>query len=305
MPRVAVVGEDRERMASLLQARDLPDLQVVIARADGKTVRDAEILLGSPATLVRCLDTATRVRWVQSTWAGVAPLVAHPRRDYVLTGVKGIFGQAMTEYVLGWLLALERRIVDRARQRHWDDRIEPGLANRRLGIMGTGSIGHAVARGAAALGLSVNGLNSDGHSVDGFSACYPVRDRLQFARGLDYLVALLPDTPDTHNLVDRDLLRSLGAGAIFMNAGRAGTVVEDDLLVALAAGQLRAAVLDVTPVEPLPADDRLWSVENLYLTSHTAAPSTPEALAEVFCHNYRRYLAGEPLQHQVEFERGY
>ena len=110
---------------------------------------------------------------------------------------------------------------------------------------------------------------------------------------------------DNKRVVEETKASFGGLDAIFINAGRAGSVVEDDLLAALAAGQLRAAVLDVTPVEPLPADDRLWSVENLYLTSHTAAPSTPEALAEVFCHNYRRYLAGEPLQHQVDFERGY
>jgi phosphoglycerate dehydrogenase-like enzyme len=64
-------------------------------------------------------------------------------------------------------------------------------------------------------------------------------------------------------------------------------------------------VLDVTRVEPLPSDDRLWSVEHLYLTSHTAAPSTPAALVKVFCDNYLRYVADEPLQHRVDFERGY
>jgi phosphoglycerate dehydrogenase-like enzyme len=292
-------------MASLLSARELPRLQIEIAAAGSEAVRGADILLGPPDIVAQCLDEAASLRWVQSTWAGVTPLVAHPRRDYVLTGVKGVFGQAMSEYVLGWLLALERRIIDRARQRCWDDRIEPGMANRRLGILGTGSIGCAVARGGAALGLSIRGLNSDGRAVDGFSACYAARDRLQFAAGLDYLVALLPDTAATRNLVDRDLLHCLSPGAIFINAGRAGSVVEDELLAALACGQLRAAVLDVTPVEPLPPDDRLWSVENLYLTSHTAAPSAPETLAGVFCDNYRRYLAGEPLQHQVNFERGY
>ena len=305
MPHLVVLGEDRDQFAALLRARNLPLLQIECAAPGSAALRAADILLGPPDTLVHCLDDGAALSWVQSTWAGVTPLVAHPRRDYVLTGVKGIFGQAMTEYVLGWLLALERRIIARAGQRCWDDRIEPGVANRRLGVLGTGSIGGAVARGSASLGLSVSGLNSDGRAVDGFSPCYATRDRLQFAQGLDYLVALLPDTAATRNLVDRELLSRLSPGAIVINAGRAGTLVEDDLLAALGSGQLRAAVLDVTPVEPLPADDRLWSVQNLYLTSHTAAPSAPAALVELFCDNYRRYLADEPLRHRVDFERGY
>ena len=149
MPHLVVLGEDRDQFAALLSARNLPELQIECAAPGSTALRGADILLGPPDALVHCLHDAAGLSWVQSTWAGVTPLVEHPRRDYVLTGVRGIFGQAMTEYVLGWMLALERRIIDRAGQRRWDDRVEPGLANRRLGILGTGSIGGAVARGGA------------------------------------------------------------------------------------------------------------------------------------------------------------
>jgi phosphoglycerate dehydrogenase-like enzyme len=232
-------------------------------------------------------------------------LIEHPRRDYQLTGLRGIFGQAMTEYVLGWLLALERGVIRRAQAQHWDATVETGVADRRVGILGTGDIARAVARGCGALGMKPSGLNSSGSPVEAFDTCFAVADRLAFAEGLDYLVALLPETPGTNDLVDRTLLDRLSSGAIFINAGRANSVVDADLLDALADGRLRAAVLDVTRREPLPSEHPFWTVEGLFLTSHTAAPTSTGAVIEVFAENYRRYLAGSPLLHLVDFERGY
>jgi phosphoglycerate dehydrogenase-like enzyme len=273
------------------------DAPAALARAD--------ILFGPPDVIASLLDSAPQLRWVQSSWAGVRPLVDHPRRDYVLTGVRGIFGQPMTEYVLGWLLALERRIIERAGQGCWDERIEAGVRGKRIGILGTGDIARAVARGCAVLGIDVIGLNSDGRDVPGFSACYPVAERLGFAAGVDYLLGLLPDTPATGNLVDAALLDRLAPGAIFINAGRANSVVDDDLLAALAQGPLRAAVLDVTREEPLPATHPFWAAQNLYLTSHTAAPTGTAAVARVFAANYERFRRGEALADRVDFDRGY
>jgi phosphoglycerate dehydrogenase-like enzyme len=211
----------------------------------------------------------------------------------------------MTEYVLGWLLALERRILERAGQHVWDERIEAGVRGRRMGILGTGDIGRAVARGCATLGIEVIGLNTSGRDVAGFSACYPVTERLGFAAGLDYLLTLLPDTPATGNLVDAALLGRLASGSIFINAGRANSVVDADLLAALARGPLRAAVVDVTREEPLPGTHPFWGVENLYLTSHTAAPTTAAAIVGVFADNYDQFLRGEALANVVDFNRGY
>jgi phosphoglycerate dehydrogenase-like enzyme len=174
-----------------------------------------------------------------------------------------------------------------------------------MGIMGTGSIGAHVARTAAALDIEVIGLNSNGRDVTGFARCHSTADRLAFAQGLDYLVALLPETPATDGLVDTELLGVMGEGSLFINAGRGNCVNESDLLLALDKGPLRAAVLDVLPVEPLPASSPLWQVDNLYITSHTAAPTADAAAASVFGDNYRRFIAGQPLKHVVDFAKGY
>jgi phosphoglycerate dehydrogenase-like enzyme len=171
--------------------------------------------------------------------------------------------------------------------------------------MGTGGIGTAIAFVAKPFGLEVIGLNSGGRTVDGFTACYRSADRLAFAEGLDYLVSVLPQTSQTDNLIDHELLMRLNPHAIVINAGRGNAVVEADLIASLNAGHLKAAVLDVFREEPLPPNDPLWSTPGVYITSHTAGPTPDEAVAEVFERNLKRYIAGEPLTDAVRAGRGY
>ncbi len=303
-----VIAPDATALAARLDGR-LPDDLEVIACSDSEDARrsgtGATLALANPDLLAAVLDDLPRLRWAQSTWAGVRPLVDHPRRDYALTGVRGIFGQPMAEWALGWLLALERRILHRSRATRWDGTRDGTVAGKRLGVLGTGAIGQAVARAGAALQIESRGLNRSGHAVEGFTETFPLAEAERFAAGCDYLLALLPDTPASAGLVNGKLLGSLPRGAIFLNGGRGSTVETGAVVTALGAGQLRAAVLDVFAEEPLADDDPLWDVDNLYITSHTAAPTDPGAIVELFLANLARHRAGEPLADVVDFSRGY
>lgn len=308
MYQLLVISPHAGHFAELIEAEPLPGLHANYCETPEQArpfCDEAEIVFGAPDQVAGLLAHCPKLRWLQSSWAGVKPLLDSPRRDYTLTGVKGIFGPLMAEYVLGWLLAIERNIPARAQARHWGDGPDNYLAGKTLGIMGTGSIGSHVAQSARVFGLSLRGLNSDGRDIAGFDSCCSRADRLAFATDLDYLVALLPDTPASDALVDAQLLAQLNPGAILVNGGRANCLVQDDVLAALASGQLRHAVLDVLPREPLPDNDPLWLVENLSLTSHTAAPTRAEDIVALFRDNYHRYVAGDTLLHQVDFERGY
>ena len=308
MPKTLLISPHARTFEDLLAPARLPELDLHVftsaeeAEAD---CADAEIVFGAPDAVAWLLPRCSGLRWVQSSWAGVKPLIDATKRDYVLTGVKGIFGPLMGEYVMGWVLARQRNILVRAGRKHWDDTPDTPLAGRTLGIMGTGSIGAHVAATAASFGLAVRGLNTRGSAVAGFERCYSLAQRDEFFSGLDFLVALLPHTAATSGLVDSAAFARLNSGALFINAGRANTVVETDLLAALEGGSLGAAVLDVFDVEPLPQDSPLWSTEHLYVTSHTAAPTLPADIVSLFVDNYLRYVAGQPLQHVIDFERGY
>jgi phosphoglycerate dehydrogenase-like enzyme len=248
------------------------------------------------------------VRWVQSTWAGVKPLLELPRRDYLLTGVKDVFGPQMAEYVFGHLLAREIRLAERRerqRRREWWQAESGTLEGKRMGIMGTGSIGRHIARAAAAFDLRVCGYSRSGRPAPGFAQVYPAGQLTDFLAQLDYLVCVLPDTPDTQDLLDDAAFRTIGPGCVLINIGRGSLIDERALLAALDRGDLAAAVLDVFEEEPLPAASPLWNAPRVTVTAHVSGISRPVQIARLFEANYTRWAAGETPHFVVDFEQGY
>ena len=305
-PQLVIVADDSAPWTDAVMALASPYLRTVVVAPDAEIDTSAvEVVVGAPPDLAAIIPRCPQLRWVQSTWAGIDAIAHFASESLQITPLKGVFGPAMTEYVMGWLLAIERNVISRASHTQWTPTLEPRITGKRMGIMGTGSIGTAIALAAKHFGLEVIGLNSDGRAVEGFTACYPGADRLAFAAGLDYLVSVLPQTSQTDNLIDEALLKRLNPRAIVFNVGRGNALVETDLIASLNAGHVRAAVLDVFREEPLPADDPLWSTPGVYVTSHTAGPTPDEAVAEVFERNLKRYIAGEPLTDAVRAGRGY
>ena len=305
-PQLLIVANNSAPWTDAVMSLASPHRRAVVVAPDAEIeTSTVEIVVGAPPDLAAIIPRCPQLRWVQSTWAGIDAIAHFASESLRITPLKGVFGPAMTEYVMGWLLAIERDVISRASHTQWTPSIEPRITGKRMGIMGTGGIGTAIALAAKAFGLEVIGLNSDGRAVEGFDACYPSADRLAFAEGLDYLVSVLPQTAQTDNLIDHDVLMRLNPKAIVINAGRGNAVVEADLIAALNAGRLRTAVLDVFREEPLPPDDPLWATPGVHITSHTAGPTPDEAVAEVFERNLKRYLAGEPLTDAVRLGRGY
>lgn len=269
---------------------------------------DERILFGSPGMLVDCLPAMPTVEWVQSSWAGVTPLIELDRRDYQLTGVKDVFGSQMAEYVLGYLLAHELKILERRvaqDQRQWLRSYSGTLEGRSLGILGTGSIGCHIANAARCLGVRVRGLSRSGRSQADFEQVFPVAELHPFLDGLDYLVSTLPQTPDTDGLLDAEALATLPEHAYLINVGRSNVLDDRALIDALRTEKLAGAALDVFDEEPLPQDDPLWSAPNVAITAHISAVSHPLLIVPIFVENYRRFVTGEPLRYRVDFDAGY
>ena len=266
------------------------------------------VLLGEPDLVAAVLDDLPAVRWVQSTWAGVTPLIEQHRRDYHLTGVKGVFGPQMAEYVLGHLLAHQLRLLERLgrqAQRDWWPEPSSTLAGGTLGILGTGSIGAEIARRARVFDLAVIGLSRSGRAQADFDRVWPVADLADFLQRADFVVSVLPDTPATQGLLDAKAIAAMRPGAYFVNVGRGSVVDETALAEALNRHHLGGAALDVFNEEPLPRVSPLWHAENTLVTAHVAARSWPRDIAALFIDNYRRYAAGGALRYTVDFDRGY
>lgn len=305
MPNILILSKDAAEYTRLLAA----DLPGAVWLTSEQPLHDCEIVLGEPDLIRPALARLPNVRWIQSTWAGVEPLLDPAlRRDYQLTNARGVFGRLMSEYILGYLLLHERKMLQRleAQQRgRWDPSLTGTLYGKTIGLLGVGSIGAQVARTARFFGMTVRGYTRASQDSPDVDAYYHGGALLEFARGLDYLVCILPNTAATRGAVSAELLAQLPAHALLINVGRGSAVDEAALCAALRSGALAGAVLDVFNQEPLPAQHPFWSTPNLFITSHTAAPSFPQDLARLFAENYRCYLAGEPLRYRVDFTQGY
>jgi len=300
-----ILSRHADAYRRLIEEAALAGLEIVGAAAAGRV----DIVFGEPSLIRDALAELPALRWVQSTWAGVEPLLDPAlRRDYVLTNARGVFGGLMSEYVFGYVLAYERRIFEKyaAQQaRRWDPSPPGTLRGKQIGLLGVGSIGAALARTAKHFGMRVKGYTRASESCADVDRYFHGDTVAAFAADLDYLVSVMPNTPATRHLVDATLLGALPARAVFVNPGRGTTVDEDALAEALQAGRLAGAVLDVFQQEPLPPDHVFWRTPNVLITSHTAALSVPADIAPVFVENYRRFIAGELLHYRVDFEAGY
>lgn len=308
MPRLLILSKQADAYRSLLDAAQLPALQILDGAQTGNFAR-AEIVFGEPDLIRAHLPDLGSLKWAQSTWAGVEPLLdASLRRDYVLSNARGVFGRLMSEFVLAYLLLHERKVLQRfaaQQKRRWDAALTGTLRGKTIGLLGVGSIGAELARTACFFEMKVRGYTRASEDCEFVDEYFHTGQLPDFASGLDYLVSSLPATSETRRVIDADVLARLPAQALFINVGRGSAVDEDALIAALQSGALAGAVLDVFEQEPLPPQHPFWTTPNVLITSHTSAPSFPAHIAGLFIENYRRYTAGQPVKYQVDFERGY
>jgi phosphoglycerate dehydrogenase-like enzyme len=303
MPTLLVLSRDADDYTRLIDNSRLPDLKLT------SDPSQSEIVLGEPKLIRDTLPLLSRLKWVQSIYAGVEPLVAPgQRRDYTLTNARGVFGELMSEYVFGYLLFHEKKILERIRAQRsaqWQ-RPESGvLRGKTIGLLGVGSIGAHLAGTAKHFGMTVRGYTRASETSPQVDRYFHGDDLIKFVEGLDYLVSVLPRTEETNKLVDTNLLDALASHAVFINVGRGNAVDEPALVRSLNQGKLAAAVLDVFEKEPLPEGHPFWTTPNLYMTFHTSAISYPENITRLFIENYQLYTEGKPLKYVVDFERGY
>ena len=303
MPKLILLSRDADEYRALIEKAQLQDIEFI------SDYTQAEIALGEPKMIRDALPRLSQVKWVQAIYAGVEPLVdPSQRRDYVLTNARSVFGELMSEFVFGYLLFFEKRMLERIeaqQNRDWK-RTEAGvLRGKTIGLLGVGSIGAHLAGTAKHFAMKVRGFTRQSESTNQVDQYYHGEDTLLFAEDLDYLVCILPRTTDTNKIVDESLLAALPSHAIFINVGRGNAVDESALANALNEGRLAAAVLDVFDQEPLPKEHFFWNTPNLFMTYHTSAISYPEDITRVFIENYHLYIEGRPLQYVVDFDKGY
>ena len=312
MRKLLILSKQADDYHHLLESAKLPEIQIFSATHidEAKALGlDFEIVFGEPRLMRDLLVSLPHLGWVQSLYAGVEQLLDPSlRRDYILTNARGVFGGLMSEYVFGYLLNHERRIFERyqAQQEHrWDGSTTGMLRGKIIGLLGVGSIGAHLARTAKVFDMNVRGYTHSSESCPAVDVYFHGDHLIDFAKGSDYLISVLPNTSETRHIVDASLLNALPSHALFINVGRGSALDESALIEALTKKKIAGAVLDVFQQEPLPKEHPFWNTPNLLMTFHTSAPSLPIDIANLFIENYRHYIKGEELIYRVDFERGY
>ncbi|MDQ3044049.1 MAG: D-2-hydroxyacid dehydrogenase, partial [Chloroflexota bacterium] len=249
---------------------DLPDLEIVQATTRDEALSlagDVDVIYGLPTA--ELVAAAPRLRWVQSSSAGVeyvANIPALVASEVIITNTRGAHGPSIGEHTFALLLAMTRELptcLDQQRRHLWDRpflyRTAREIQGLTMGIIGFGAIGRGVAERAVGFGLSLIAL--DLHTVDGspfVDEILPASRLNELLSVVDIVVVTTPYTPQTHHLLGAKELAQMREDAYLIVVSRGGIVDEAALVASLESGHLAGAALDVTEIEPLPAESPLW-----------------------------------------------
>jgi glyoxylate/hydroxypyruvate reductase len=243
-----------------------------------------------------------RLRLIQSLWAGVDRLLADaslPAGVPIARMVDPAMTQAMVQTALWAALSLHRGYFayqDRQRAGQWQVHRQRRADEVQVLVLGAGVLGSAVAKA----------LSQQGYVVCSWRLQGAAAPDLPVLLGQSQIVInLLPLTPATRGLLNAAFFAQLPRAASIVNLARGAHVVDEDLLAALASGQLRHAVLDVFHTEPLPPEHPFWRHRQVTMLPHAAALTDERSAAQVVAAQLARLQRAEPVQHLVLRDRGY
>jgi len=302
---VAVSGRNNTKLIAKLTTL-LPE-QKIIEWREGIEMQDVEFVLAwnPPPQLWQQLPN---LKAISSYGAGVDSLLSQAELPSVPIAriVDPDLADNMSEYVLHAIghfkLRFNQYLLDKVNQT-W--RPKRASSANKVGILGLGQLGQAVAKNLVKFGFEVNGWSRSQKSIAGIE-CFSGQDGLAtMLSTLDYVVCLLPLTKQTHGMLNKTLFDALPKGAVLINVARGAHVNEEDCIAALEQGQLGGAALDVFTSEPLPQEHPFWQQPQLLLTPHVSAVTSVDTACEQIADNYLRMINGEPLLNVIDRELGY
>ena len=258
------------------------------------------------------LPAMPNLRWAQVMTAGVEEWLALPDLpgSLTLTCARGTHEESMPENIIGALFYVAKpyaAAADNQKKGQWVRTVAQPLTGKTLGILGLGVIGQRVANIAAVLGMRVIGTKRRPAPMANVAEVLPPERTSEVLAQSDFLVLLLPATPETDNFINAERLAMMQPGAWLLNFGRGHVINDDDLIAAVAANRIAGAVLDVYRQEPLPAQHRFWTTPGIVVLPHIGGPhpQRDRFVARLFVENLGRFLDGRPLKEVVDRKAGY
>ena len=302
MTRILIVDSEFQKYQKFLEPR-FPEVDFTYA-VDGEEalthVPETEVIISIARWFTKeVAQKAKNLKWLQCNITGTDHLIASlaDRRDIILTSCRGINGPKMTEVTLLNMLALYRQVRRLAKNQEnhtWDRFLPYVLENRLVAIMGLGAIAEHMARCFRALGMTVYGISRTNRKIEGIDKVFSRDELTEAVKDVDFLIALVPFNPETHNIIDAKVFYAMKPSACLINVARGGVVDEAALIDALKNGEISGAGLDVFEESPLPDNSPLWDMENVFITPFTGGRSDKyaERILTVIEPNIRAYLDG-------------
>lgn len=304
---ISAAGEDAAWKEAMV-AR-LPGAKIVTGdeNYDPETI-DYALFWKQPQGLIK---TLSKLKAIFSLGAGVDHVVSSPSLPADLPVIRledaGMADQ-MVQYHLYAALHFMRDFdiySDQQAKADWTQHPVARISKCRIGVMGLGALGAAVATALSSLGFGVSGWSRSMKAIDGITTFAGKETLGEFLGQSDILICLLPRTTETENVLNSTTLSFLPKGAAIINAARGAMINEADLLRALDTGHLRGAFLDVAVTEPLPESHPFWDHPKIRITPHIAAETRIEESVEQIAENIDRINRGETPRGLVNRETGY
>ena len=248
------------------------------------------------------LSRAKKLKWIQCVISGTNYIEELPsfqaRKEIILTSSRGIHGPQLSELCIMFMIAMNRKFPQFIRnqdRRLWDRWPTSLLLNKKVGILGVGVIGEAIARKCKAFEMTVLGIDVIRRTVDAVDVFYGLDGLSKVASEADYFISVVPATPENEKMLNAGFFSRMKPTAFFISLGRGEVVDEDALIDALRERRIAGAALDTFCQEPLPADSPFWGLDNIIITPHVGGMSDiyVQQAVKIFQENLRRYLKGE------------
>lgn len=303
----------------------LPDAVALLpARSDSEAAQLAAENAGTVRAVIGFCNAdivraGPNIHWLHMPFAGVARCVSIPsvaEGGYLITNMQRLAGPQIAEHVMAMMLYFARGLDHYAAaqaEKKWDrfaaSPAELWAVNTKtMLVAGLGGIGTQTARLASGLGMRVIATRNSSREGPDFVDYVGLADELpELAEQADVVVNAMPLTDSTRGVFDAAFFERMKPSALFINVGRGGSAVTEDLIAALENGTIAGAALDVQDPEPVPADHPLWEAPNLLITPHMSSfnDAGRDVFWVIFRENLRRYVAGEKMLSVVDIDKGY
>lgn len=299
-----------------IQAAGLAD-RVAVETLSRKEKPSAEQLARTEAMMAGAvpaglLPAMPRLRWAQAMSAGVDNWLALPDLPsaLTLTCARGTHTESMPENIIGALFHVAKpyaQVAEYQKQSKWVHTVAQPLTGKTLGILGLGAIGQEVARIAVALGMHVIGTKRRPTRIPNVAEVLAPGQTDEVLAQSDFVLLLLPATPETENFIDATRLAKMKPSAWLLNFGRGQIIDDADLMAATREKKIAGALLDVFREEPLPSEHPFWQAPGIIVLPHIGGPhpQRDRFVARLFVENLKRFLDGEPLKEVVDRAAGY